>query len=131
MRKLHNPAKAKIFTILGIIFVVFAVIGMFVPLWPRTPFAIVASIFFAKANPRLHAWLLNSRLLGPYLQNYYYKTGLTMGYKVRTCVFMWVGLVVSLVIIDIWWLYILLGIKGIIVSIHIFKAKTKKHLQMQ
>ena len=95
------------------------------PLWPRTPFALAASFFFAKSSPRLHSWLLRSRILGPYLEHYYFKTGLTLAYKIRTCIFMWVGLVVSMVLINILWLSIFLGIKGLIISIHIFMSKTK------
>ena len=125
MRNRLGSVKTKTFTLLGVIFVIFAVIGIFVPLWPRTPFAIAASMFFAKSNPKLHSRLIKSRLIGPYLENYYFKTGMTMGYKIRTCIFMWIGLIVCMLIIDLWWLYVLLSIKGVVVSLHLFTTKTK------
>jgi len=118
--------KKFIFNLLGCILVVCSIIGIFVPLWPRTPFALAASIFFAKANPKLHKWLLNTRLFGPYLDNHYNKRGIALDYKIRTCALLWAALTFSMSLLGYVWVYILLAIIGIAVSIHVFIIKTKK-----
>ena len=118
--------KRFLFNLLGCIFVIFGVIGIFVPLWPRTPFALAAAIFFAKANPKLHKWLLGTRLFGPYLDNYYNKRGIALDYKIRTCAWLWAALVFSMSLLGYVWVYILLAVIGIAVSTHIFVIKTKK-----
>ena len=117
--------KKALFNTLGVIFVGFGIIGVFLPIWPTTPFVLAASIFFAKANPKLHAWLLRSRFLGPYLENYYYKRGIPLAYKIRTCAFLWSGLAFSMTLISYVWLMVLLCAVGIAVSAHVFAIKTK------
>ncbi len=45
-------------------------LGAFLPILPTTPFAILSAYLFSKSSPRLHAWLLNSPLLGPLIQQW-------------------------------------------------------------
>ena len=44
--------------------------GVVLPLMPTTPFVLLAAACFAKSSPRMHAWLLNSELFGPILQDW-------------------------------------------------------------
>jgi len=105
---------------------------VFLPLLPTTPFAILASILFAKTNPKMQAWLFRSKLVGGYLDNYYNKTGVTLTYKIRTFALLWIGLISSIVLIIIsdrvWWLPIPLIAIGIAVSWHILSIKTKPQI---
>lgn len=102
------------------------IIGIFLPLLPTTPFALAASILFSSVNPRLNRWLLKNRLLGPYLDNYYNKRGISLGYKIWTCSSLWVGLITSMILVDLLAVRILLVCIGIGVSIHVISIKTKK-----
>ena len=116
-----------LFNVLGLIALAFGVLGVFLPLLPTTPFVVLASVLFAKVNPAMCQWLLKNRLLGPYLEQYYNKTGLTKAYKTKTIAFLWIGLVTSMLIIRIFWLYFLLAGIGIAVSIHVLLIKTKRN----
>lgn len=42
-----------------------AVLGIFLPLLPTTPFLLVAAFAFARSSQQLHSWLLNHPRLGP------------------------------------------------------------------
>ncbi|MEN8891936.1 YbaN family protein [Planktotalea arctica] len=39
-------------------------LGVVLPVLPTTPFVILAAFAFGKSSPRLHAWLLRSRIFG-------------------------------------------------------------------
>jgi len=54
----------------GWISLAIAFIGVFVPVFPQVPFALLAAFFFSKGSPRLHHWLLNHRQFGPALRDW-------------------------------------------------------------
>ena len=45
-------------------------IGVVLPLLPTTPLVILAAFCFSKSSPRLHGWLLQSRVFGPGLRQW-------------------------------------------------------------
>jgi len=59
-----------LFAILGWIFVVVGVVGIFLPLLPTTPFLLVAAFCFNKSSNQFHSWLLSHRILGPPVKNW-------------------------------------------------------------
>lgn len=54
----------------GTLSLVLGLIGVVLPGLPTTPFVLLAAACYAKASPRLHAWLLNHRLSGPLLRDW-------------------------------------------------------------
>lgn len=54
----------------GSVALVLGLIGVVVPGLPTTPFVLLAAACYAKASPRLHAWLLSHRLTGPLLRDW-------------------------------------------------------------
>ena len=49
-----SPIKSKIYTLLGIIFVFFAIIGIFIPGWPTVSWAVPAAFLFSLSNESLY-----------------------------------------------------------------------------
>jgi len=45
-------------------------LGVLLPLLPTTPFLILSAYCFSRSSERLHAWLLNHRILGPPIENW-------------------------------------------------------------
>ena len=56
--------------ILGGLSLVLGLLGIFVPLLPTTPFLLLAAALWVRSSPRLYAWLLSHRRLGPYIRNF-------------------------------------------------------------
>ncbi len=57
-------------SILGVLFLLVGGVGIVLPLLPTTPFVLIAAGCFAKSSPRMHAWLLGSRVFGPVLADW-------------------------------------------------------------
>ena len=62
-----HPAKRAVLLAIGYIFVALGAIGVFLPVWPTTPFLIVALWAFSQSSEKFHRWLYSHRWFGPYL----------------------------------------------------------------
>lgn len=56
--------------ILGFVFLGIAVLGVFLPLLPTTPFVLLAAGCFAKSSVRMHRWILANETFGPMVRNW-------------------------------------------------------------
>ena len=56
--------------LVGSLALLLGLIGVVLPGLPTTPFVLLAAACYAKASPRLHAWLLNHRITGPLLNDW-------------------------------------------------------------
>ena len=56
--------------ILGGIFLIIGIIGIFLPLVPTTPLILLSALCWAKSSYRFHVWLLGNRYFGPMIQNW-------------------------------------------------------------
>jgi uncharacterized membrane protein YbaN (DUF454 family) len=62
--------KKTLFMFLGFFFIFLAILGVFLPLLPTTPFIILAAFLFSKSSDRWHQWLLSNKVFGPILNNW-------------------------------------------------------------
>ena len=56
--------KKTVWLVAGWIFLAAAAFGVFLPIVPQVPFAIIAAFFFSRGSPRLHRWILNHKHFG-------------------------------------------------------------------
>lgn len=54
----------------GIAAMALGVVGLFLPVMPTAPFMILAAWAFSKSSDRLHGWLLNHRVFGPFIRDW-------------------------------------------------------------
>ena len=62
--------KKLFWNILGFILLGMAYIGVVTPGIPYSPFIVAAAYCFSKGSERMHRWLYNHKLFGPFLTNW-------------------------------------------------------------
>lgn len=83
-----------LYLILGIVSVLLAAIGVFVPGLPTTPLVLLASWCFYRSSPKMQQWLLAS-FLGKYIRDYRDKGGLESRQRVRIILLMSIMVAIS------------------------------------
>ena len=121
-----NSAKKALLVAAGSLCIVLAVLGVFLPLLPTTPFLLLASACYVRSSERLHGWLMGNRLLGGYIRNFKERRGVPLRAKFVTVVFLWLPLLYSVYRLDLLWLELLLVLMGLVWSVVIFRMKTLK-----
>jgi len=119
--------KKRLFFLCGIMLVIVATIGIFVPLLPTTPFLLLAAACFLKSSDRAYQWLLNNKIYGKYIRNYIEKKGIPLRIKVFTLLLLWISIAYAfLFATDHVWVRAALLIVLAGVSTHILLIRTKK-----
>jgi len=110
----------------GFVCVGLGAVGVILPVLPTTPLVLLAALCFSVGNPRLFEWLCKNPVFGPYIENYRTRQGIRRRLKVFSIAFLWAGLILSVLVARITWLYPALGIVGAGVTLHLLLIKTKK-----
>jgi len=102
--------------VIGWLFIVLGVLGIFLPLLPTTVFILLAAYCFSRSSERFHNWLLEHKYFGEILQTY--QSGLGMPRKVRRRVlcWLWLSMAISMWVVGQWWAVALLCVIGLGVS---------------
>ncbi|MEG2527091.1 MAG: YbaN family protein [Oscillospiraceae bacterium] len=99
-------------------------VGLALPVFPTTPFIILAAACFAGSSPKLYAWLEHSRIFGAFIVNYRTKSGVPRKTKLAALIFLWSMLALSAFFSKRLWVMGILLVVGIGVSVHILLIKT-------
>ena len=121
-----NPAKKALLVAAGSVSLALAVLGLFLPLLPTTPFLLLASACYVRSSERLHGWLVGNRVLGAYIRNFRERRGIPLRGRVITVVLLWLPLLYSVYRLDILWLEALLVLMGVAWSVLILRMKYVK-----
>jgi len=111
---------------IGTVSVVLGVVGIFVPLWPTTPFLLLAVVCYVRSSDRMYQWLLSHRHLGKYVRDYASGNGIPRRAKVIALSLMWVTTTMSSAIVvarfgtNRWTILYACGLAGIAAGVHYF-----------
>jgi uncharacterized membrane protein YbaN (DUF454 family) len=60
----------NVLRLLGFASIAVAVLGLFLPLLPTTPFVLLATACFARSSEKWHRWMLANDTFGPMIRNW-------------------------------------------------------------
>ncbi|MDR0911186.1 MAG: YbaN family protein [Methanobrevibacter sp.] len=128
--------KKTIFLFLGTISLAIGFIGIFLPLIPTTPLVLLAAFFYSNSSKKAEKWLMKSKYFKSYIENYRNNVGVPKNVKIRSILFLWIVIAISLFFtINSYFknnslssliIIIILLIVVICVTIHIYSLKTKE-----
>jgi len=116
--------KKHLLIFAGSLALVLGIIGIVLPVLPTTPFLLLASFCYMRSSKRLYDWLMNHRILGPYLYDYIMYRGVRRKARAAALFMLWLTLSISITLSDALHIRLFLVIVGISVSIHLFTLKT-------
>ncbi|MBT4060072.1 MAG: YbaN family protein [Euryarchaeota archaeon] len=93
-----TPLRRKIYVFIGCIFIVCAIIGIWIPGWPTVSWAVPAAYLFSISNEKLFRWTLTNRWFGSALFDYY-STGKTLPKHVKTWIIVFITIMSA---VSIW-----------------------------
>ncbi len=125
-KKQKKTIKYVALSTLAYISLSLGMIGIFLPILPTTPFVILAAAAYSISDPERAKKLEQSRIFGSYLRHWRTHQGIPLRTKVRAIMFLWIGIIISILIIKTMVVTIILSIIGIIVSLHLLLIKTDK-----
>ena len=117
--------KKTLYIIIGGLALLLGFIGIFLPVLPTTPFALVAAACFARSSPKMYQWLVHSKYFGEFIEHYETRSGVSKQTKIKAIAFLWLALTCSTFFISFSWIWGLLFLVGSAVTIHISMIKTK------
>jgi uncharacterized membrane protein YbaN (DUF454 family) len=112
------------FVLCGVLACIAGIIGIIVPVLPTTPFLLLASWFFAKSSPQLHAKMRSNKYIGTILTSWEDTRSIPMKAKVLAVTMIVLSCGFSIVYITFFVVRLVLVICGIGVSVYILTRKT-------
>lgn len=92
----------KIFLIsLGLIFVAFGILGIFIPGLPTTIFMILAAYCFLRTSPKLYNWVTENKIFGSKVKHFMETKTIPLRGKIHSISAMWIMVLISIVLLKV------------------------------
>jgi uncharacterized membrane protein YbaN (DUF454 family) len=118
--------KRQLLIVTGTICLAIAIVGIFTPILPTTPFLLLAAACYANSSARFHHWLMNNRVLGSYIRNYTEGRGIPIKVKLFTIFLLWAMIGLSIWLVANTIVTVVLLIVAVGVTLHIVFIRAKK-----
>jgi len=119
-----SPLLRVVLLIVGTAALILAVIGVFLPVLPTTPFLLVTAACYARASTRLYEWLLGQPSLGPIIGEWRRSRSLPPGVKERALVMVAITFSISIVVVDVLLLRAGLVVAGVVLATFLYRIPT-------
>ena len=117
--------KNFILITIGLISLSLGILGIVLPILPTTPFVLLSAGCFSISSPKLSEKILRNKYLGTYIENYRYNTGVPRKTKIRAIISLWIGIIISMILINNILINTILFVIASCVSIHIGTLRSK------
>jgi uncharacterized membrane protein YbaN (DUF454 family) len=110
----------------GVTCVALGLAGIVLPVLPTTPFILLAAYCFARASPRLHQWLLDSRTFGPMIREWQRYRAIPWRTKLTAIALMSATMAASIVFfVRPWPLQAGLGLLGVGLAVWLYRIPSR------
>jgi hypothetical protein len=96
-----SPLKSKLYIGIGSLFVIFAIIGIWVPGWPTVSWAVPAAFLFSLSSEKLFRKTLNNPYFGNAIFDYY-ATGKTIPHHAKSGILLMITMMTGLSSYFVW-----------------------------
>lgn len=83
----------------GTLSVGLAVLGIFLPMMPTTPFLLLAAACYAKSSEKFYNWLISHKWFGSYIKQYREGQGIPLRAKVLGITMNWTMVLISVIFV--------------------------------
>ncbi|MBC3832487.1 YbaN family protein [Undibacterium amnicola] len=103
--------------LLACLFLILAIIGIFLPGLPTVPFLLLAAWFSARSSPRLHQWLHRHPIFGKLLTDWETNKSISRKSKIIAVLMLMLSYALMLVRVDNSWILISVGLLFLLVAV--------------
>ncbi len=118
--------KRLLLLILGTLSLGLGLLGAVFPVLPTTPFLLMSAACYLKSSPRLYALLMKNRFTGPLIYEYSITRAVPAATKRSAILIVWLGIGLSVILVNNLWVRILLPLIALGVTLHISRLRTLK-----
>lgn len=124
--QLHDsPLARAMFLALGSLALLLAVLGVFLPVLPTTPFVLLAAACFARGSERLHNGLLAHRVAGPIIHEWREHRSMPAGVKPWAFLLMGLSFGISILLVESNWHRAMLAGIAIVLAVFLWRIPVR------
>jgi len=128
--RVHDSRLIRaVFLGIGIAALSLAVLGVFLPVLPTTPFVLLAAACFARGSERLHNWMLAHRIAGPVIREWREHRSMPIGVKPWALLMMALSFGVSIVLMESAWHRVMLAIVAAVLAVFLWRVPVRPRSQ--
>ena len=114
------PVKKILLITLGSLSLALGFVGVFVPVLPTTPLVLLAAFLYSRSSERLDAWIKTTAVYRSYVEPFKANGGISKKKKVRILVMSYVVMAISAVLVQKWFVWLILAAVAIFLWILMF-----------
>lgn len=116
--------KRILLILLGSLSLSLGIIGVFIPVFPQTPFFILCAFCYVRSSKHLYNWLIEHKIFGKHLNNYLTHRAISKSAKRWMFFILWVSTILSFIFVNVLWVRIILVVACIAMSVVICTVKS-------